>query len=106
MKSHPLFAGNIAFGTALLVSLPSYYFCCKRREHKHEMIELMMKANDFQHDEEMPEKVPDEQHPFLDQLQTESGMQKEFVANMKEKKEWQKGHTLEEPANIFKEVKK
>mmetsp|Transcript_15210 Transcript_15210/g.21698 ORF Transcript_15210/g.21698 Transcript_15210/m.21698 type:complete len:186 (-) Transcript_15210:36-593(-) len=118
MNSHPFFAINVAFATSLLVTVPSYYFCYRRREHKEETIELMMKANDFAHEEQMPERIPDEEHPFLHETNidisnnnnnnnnTVGGMQKEFFANLKERKEWQKAPSEQErdPANIFKEV--
>ena len=66
MKSHPMFAGNVAFGTAMLVAAPSYYFCVRRREHQEKVIEMMMAVNDFAPGEEMPEEVPlDENHPFI-----------------------------------------
>ena len=69
----------------------------------------MMKANDFKHGEEMPEEIPVEEHPFLDgSKENEAGMQKEFIARLKERKEWQKAPPLKEQdaANVFKEVKK
>ena len=91
MKSKPFFAVNVAFVTTVMVAAPSYYFCYRRREHKEATIEMMMRANDFQHHEEMPEPVPHSQHPFLENGDdSESKQQKEFVARLKEKKEWQK----------------
>jgi hypothetical protein len=121
MKSHPFFAVNFAFVTTIAVAAPSYYFCYRRREHKEATIELMMKANDFQHQEEMPEPVPQSQHPFLDTSHNTNGLadgssnssdsneliqQKEFVARLKEKKEWQKQEPMDDASNVFKEVKK
>ena len=65
------------------------------------MIEMMMKANDFQHSEEMPEPIPQEEHPFLlhpgdggGEEYEEQRQRKEFVARLKEKKEWQKQHPM------------
>ncbi|KAL9182573.1 hypothetical protein ACHAXT_013225 [Thalassiosira profunda] len=112
MKSHPFFAINVAFGTAMLVAAPSYYFCFRRREHQERVIEMMMAANDFQVGEEMPEEVPlDKDHPFLnvkekDEESSEGDLQKEFVARLKEKKEWQEPHKTQDADDVFKEVKR
>ena len=110
MKSHPFFALNVAFGTSLLVTIPSYYFCYRRREHKEDTIEMMMKANAFQEGKDMPEPVPMKQHPFLedgDDGENNKRLQKEFVARMKERKEWQKPDKIAQDADeVFREVKK
>lgn len=99
MKSHPQWTFFSILGTLTVVTFPSYYFCHKRRDHKEQMIEMMMKANDFQHSEEMPEPIPQEEHPFLlhshgnnggGEEHEEQRQRKEFVARLKEKKEWQK----------------
>jgi hypothetical protein len=106
MKSSPLMVLNSAFFTTFLVAGPSYYFCFKRREHKEATIELMMRANDFNHQEDMPEPIPNKEHPFLEVSDAdESIKQKEFVARLKEKKEWQKQDTIKDASNVFKEVK-
>ena len=105
MKSSPLFVLNSAFITTAIVAAPSYYFCYRKREHKEATIEMMMKANDFQTHEEMPEEIPAEQHPFLDQ-KDEGIKQKEFVARLKEKKEWQAPAASEDVSKVFKEVKR
>jgi len=113
MKSHPLFAVNVAFATTVIVVAPSYYFCYRKREHQERVIEMMMAANDFRPGEEMPEQVPIEDHPFLnnepekenDEEHT-GGLQKEFVARLKEKKEWQVQHQIEDAEKVFREVKK
>uniref|UniRef100_A0A7S2RND7 Cytochrome c oxidase assembly protein COX20, mitochondrial n=1 Tax=Eucampia antarctica TaxID=49252 RepID=A0A7S2RND7_9STRA len=107
MHSSPMFALNVAFGTSILVCAPSYYFCFRRREHKEQTIELMMKANAFQHEEEMPEPVPIKEHPFLDPS-SEKAMQKEFVARLKERKDWQKPPPLadQDASKVFKEISK
>jgi hypothetical protein len=123
MKSHPFFAINTAFLATLIVTAPSYYFCFRRREHQEKVIEMMMAANDFRPGEEMPETVPlDESHPFLnvkdrevveggsgggDGERSEGDLQKEFVARLKEKKEWEAPHPRGEDADkVFKEVKR
>ncbi len=111
MKSHPLFAGNIAFLTTMIVAVPSYYFCFRKREHQEKVIEMMMAANDFRPGEEMPERVPlDESHPFLslkdDVSEGGKDLQKEFVARLKEKKEWQEQHKMEDANKVFREVKR
>ncbi|KAL3801558.1 hypothetical protein ACHAWO_001363 [Cyclotella atomus] len=116
MKSHPFFAGNVAFFTTILVAAPSYYFCFRKREHQEKVIEMMMAANDFRPGEEMPETVPlDESHPFLNVKNTSDGangggndtdLKKEFIARLKEKKEWQEQHQLADADKIFKEKKR
>ena len=111
MKSHPFFAGNIAFLTTIIVAAPSYYFCFRKREHQEKVIEMMMAANDFRPGEEMPESVPlDESHPFLSVKDNvgEGGndLKKEFVARLKEKKEWQEQHKMEDADKVFQEVKR
>jgi len=65
---------------------------------------MMMKANDFQGVEEMPEPIPYDQHPFLND-DDEGIRRKEFVANLKEKKEWQKQTPMDDAANVFQEKK-
>ena len=67
-----------------------------------------MKANDFQHHEEMPEPIPQSEHPFLEAVNDDNeGMrQKEFVARLKEKKEWQKQEPMDDASNVFKEIRK
>jgi hypothetical protein len=105
MGSKPNFALNISFLTFNLVAIPSYYFCYRKRQHKEEMIELMMKANDFAPLDEMPQSIPlTEDHPFLlppemkqeeDVTTTNSNLpqsipSKEYRAWFKEFKEWQK----------------
>ncbi|KAL3761286.1 hypothetical protein ACHAWU_010199 [Discostella pseudostelligera] len=114
MGSRSLFAGKVAFGTAFLVVVPSYYFCYRKREHQEHVIELMMAVNDFRPGEEMPETIPlDKDHPFLDvrdvadgEKGSERDLQKEFVARLKEKKEWQEPYRTQDAEDVFKEVKK
>ena len=73
---------------------------------------MMMAANDFRPGEEMPETVPlDESHPFLNvnkesHNRDDMDLKKEFTARLKEKKEWQEQHKLEDADKIFKEVKR
>lgn len=90
MKTHPNWTLFSILGTLTVVTFPSYYFCHKRRDHKEEMIIMMMKANDFQHSQEMPQPIPQEEHPFLNLEVSEDSRRKDFVAKLKEKKEWQK----------------
>uniref|UniRef100_A0A7S3QIZ6 Cytochrome c oxidase assembly protein COX20, mitochondrial n=1 Tax=Chaetoceros debilis TaxID=122233 RepID=A0A7S3QIZ6_9STRA len=102
MKSRPFFAFNVAFGTTFLVAMPSYYFCFKRREHKEATIEMMMRANDFENVEEMPEEIPVDQHPFMTSEEDEKKQRKNFVARLKEKKEWQKQDGMKNVEDVFK----
>ncbi len=105
MKSHPFFAFNVAFGTTFLVAAPSYYFCFRKREHKEATIEMMMRANDFDNVEKMPEEIPAEQHPFMTNDDDEGKRRQEFVARLKEKKEWQKQDGMKDVEDIFKKEK-
>ena len=65
-----------------------------------------MQANDFQTHEEMPEEIPTDQHPFLEENNDEGIKQKEFIARLKEKKEWQAPAASEDVSEVFKEVKR
>ena len=75
---------------------------------------MMMAVNDFRPGEEMPETVPlDKNHPFMsvrDKVDGNEGddrdLQKEFVARLKEKKDWQEPHQTQDADDVFKEVKK
>ena len=74
---------------------------------------MMMAANDFRPGEEMPETVPlDESHPFLNVNNKAEGddedkdLKKEFIARLKEKKEWQEQHQLTDADKVFKEKKR
>lgn len=111
MGSRNLFAGGVAYGTMILVFAPSYYFCYRKREHQEHVIEMMMAANDFLPGEEMPESIPLDrgEHPFLnvkDEDNDDRDLQKEFVARLKEKKDWQEPHHTQDADEVFKEVKK
>lgn len=112
---------NFAFGTALVVIFPSYYFCVKNREHKDKMIELMMKANAFEPQEEMPQPVPLEEHPFMRPIEPGDNVDgdsvegtgkkqklgKVFEYFQKSKKDWEKPAPMGEDASkVFKEVKR
>jgi len=110
MGSHGLTAMKATFGTMCLVMFPSYYFCAKRREHQERVIEMMMAANDFRRGEEMPETVPlDNDHPFLNvgdgREEDQEGLQKEFVAKLKARKDWQEPQPTQDAEDVFREVK-
>jgi hypothetical protein len=116
MGSGGLFAGKIAFSTTVLVVFPSYYFCYRKREHQESVIELMMAVNDFRPGGEMPETIPlDGDHPFLDVRDkaaddgtggVERDLRKEFVARLKEKKDWQEPYGTQDAEEVFREAKK
>jgi hypothetical protein len=95
MGSRPVVAGHFFFGTFMVVMLPSYYFCYRRREHQEEVIEKMMQYNQFGHATDMPAEPPIEQHPFwelgtADDQQERTKHDREFRGMIKERKEWQK----------------
>lgn len=93
MGSRPLVAGHFFFGTCMVVMLPSYYFCYRRREHHEKVIEAMMKYNEFGHASDMPADTPLEEHPFwekADKHDIGSKHDREYRGMIKEKKDWQK----------------
>ena len=106
---------NAFFGTSLIVMIPSYYFCYKRREHKENVIEMMMKYNQFGHATEMDPEPPIEEHPFWEQTTSagEDGLDggegnrirhdREFRGMMKERKHWQKPQKEQSLEDIFQE---
>ena len=61
---------NFAFGTILVVAIPSYYMCTRTKMCKKKMIETIMTANDFAHESTAPEQPSIEDHPFLRKAQT------------------------------------
>ena len=62
---------------------------------------MVMKANDFQNVKEMPEQIPHSEHLFVND-HDEGIRKKEFVARLKEKKEWQKQTPMEDTSEIFR----
>lgn len=112
MGTRPVLAGHCFFGTFMVVTLPSYYLCYRRREHQEQVIEMMMKYNQFGHATELPEEPPLEEHPFWEQQQqqqqqisdTTTKHDREYRGMIKERKEWQKA---QDPSfdEIFQEKK-
>jgi hypothetical protein len=93
MGTRPAVAGHFFFGTFMTVMVPSYYFCYRRREHQEQVIEMMMKYNQFGHATDLPPETPLEEHPFweeTDGTNEESKSDREFRGMIKERKEWQK----------------
>jgi len=100
MGTKPVMAGHVFFGTLMVVMLPSYYFCYRRREHQENVIEMMMKYNQFGHATELPAEPPLEEHPFWEQNDSSNSLtnfegnstakhEREFRGMIKERKEWQ-----------------
>jgi hypothetical protein len=92
MGSKPLVAGHFFFGTVMIVMVPTYYFCYRRREHKEQVIESMMQYNQFGHANEMPPEPPLKEHPFWEEADVEQAKGKhdrEFRGMIKERKDWQ-----------------
>mmetsp|Transcript_41213 Transcript_41213/g.46836 ORF Transcript_41213/g.46836 Transcript_41213/m.46836 type:complete len:171 (+) Transcript_41213:118-630(+) len=105
MGSAPFFAINVGFLTTFLVCVPSYYFCYRTRENKEKLIELMMKANEFQEVENMPEEVPvGKDHPFLEPAAVEGVKNKEYVAHLPDRKEWQTQVPQQDAKDVFKDT--
>jgi len=111
--SKPLIAGHSFFGTFMVVMLPSYYFCYRRREHHEQVIEMMMKYNQFGHAKtDLPAEPPIEEHPFWEQQQQQQNNDiivpkhdREFRGLIKERKEWQKSSKDPSFEEIFQEKK-
>jgi len=109
----PLIAGHSFFGTFMVVMLPSYYFCYRRREHHEQVIEMMMKYNQFGHAKtDLPAEPPIEEHPFWEQQQQQQNNDiivpkhdREFRGLIKERKEWQKSSKDPSFEEIFQEKK-
>jgi len=116
MGSKPAMAGHFFFGTFMVVMLPSYYFCYRRREHQEEVIEMMMKYNQFGHAQDLPAEPPLEEHPFWEENDGENNLSnfevnpvtkhdREFRGMIKERKEWQKAAQDPSFDEIFQEKK-
>ena len=108
MGSTPLFAINVGFMTTLLVCIPSYYFCFRKREYKERLIEVMMRANDFQEADQMPAEIPaGPDHPFLDPVSgdTAAVADQEYMAHLPERKEWQTQVPQQDAKDVFVEKK-
>lgn len=121
MGSPPMFAVNVGFAATLMVCVPSYYFCVRKRDYKERLIEVMMRANDFQEASEMPPEVPaGEEHPFLDEQSSMSSVSsddtttttttklvdREFVGHLPERKEWQTQLPQQDAKDVFVEKKR
>lgn len=98
MGSRTGFAVNMGVLSACGVAMTSYYFCCKRRDYKERMIEVMMKLNAFDHASQMPEETPLEEHPFA----KPGGVpDREFRGFLQEKKEWQPKEPTKDMKDVF-----
>lgn len=111
MQSRKQFAANVGFASLMVVYVGSYYFCVKRRDYKENMIELMMKLNSFEHALNMPQQTPvDESHPFVRPIQESQGeeavTERQYVAHLPERKEWQKQLPTQEAVDVFQPVNK
>ena len=133
MGTRPLLSIHVGFFTTLLVCVPSYYFCVRKRDYKERLIEVMMRANDFQEAKEMPPQAPaGKDHPFLDPVtaaiadadataihdfdtssssyasdtgRSSTIADKEFVAHLPERKEWQTQVPQQDAKDVFVERK-
>jgi hypothetical protein len=119
MGSRVPWAVNVGFGTTLLVTTMSYYFCVRTRQHKEQVIEYMMKAQMVEEAQHMPPEPPLEHHPFLapattttdstatatDSAATVTGL-REYRGMLPEKKEWQQPLETQDAKDVLKEVKR
>lgn len=111
MNSRRQFAANAGFAALMVVYVGSYYFCVKKRDYREQMIEVMMKLNSFEHALNMPQQMPvDEQHPFVRPAEDDKDAQgvvpeRQYVANLPERKEWQEQLPTQEAAEVFRPAK-
>jgi hypothetical protein len=113
MNSRRQFAANAGFAALMVVYFGSYYFCVKKRDYKEHIIEVMMKLNSFEHALNMPQQMPvDEQHPFVSPAKGKEDVkgtvvpERQYVANLPERKEWQKQLPTQEAAEVFRPANK
>jgi hypothetical protein len=111
MQSPTKTAVNIGFGSLMVVYVGSYYFCVKKRDYREKVIHIMMQLNSFEPALDMPEPVPvNEYHPFVvpagDSNDERSGIpaERQYVANLPERKEWQPQLPRQDADRIFTEV--
>mmetsp|Transcript_4288 Transcript_4288/g.11717 ORF Transcript_4288/g.11717 Transcript_4288/m.11717 type:complete len:176 (+) Transcript_4288:98-625(+) len=106
MGSRRHFAVHMGFASLMLVNIGSYYFCVKRRDYQENMIEIMMKYNEFEHAKDMPEDVAlgDEGSPFLSEDDGTSGVgtPNRYVVNLPERKDWQPQLPTQDAADVFR----
>ena len=109
MHSRRQFAANVGFASLMVVYIGSYYFCVKKRDYREKMIELMMKLNSVEHALNMPQQVPiDDEHPFVRPLRDDEDArnsvvpERQYVANLPERKEWQRQVPSQEASDVFR----
>ncbi|CAB9522894.1 expressed unknown protein [Seminavis robusta] len=101
MGSNTRFAVNVGMLAFMTVTGGSYYFCCRRRDHRERVVEAMMKLNAFEHASQMPSETPLEQHPFA---KPGSALpDQEFRGLLKENKEWQPREVNKDMKDVFTE---
>ena len=104
MGSRVGWAMNVGFGTTLLVSSVSYYFCVRARQHKEEVIELLMKAQQFEEARNMPPEPED--HPFLDSRTADEAGPREYRGMLPDRKDWQEPLGTQDAKDVFMPVRK
>ena len=115
MQSPTRTAIHVGFGSLMIVHLGSYYFCVKRRDYREKMISMMMQLNAFEPADNIPETVPlDANHPFVSPVNNNNNNQdnaaipipaeRQYVAQLPERKEWQKPLPTQDVADVFQEV--
>jgi hypothetical protein len=108
MVSPTKFAVNIGMSSLMVVYVGSYYFCVKKRDYREKMIKIMMQLNSFEPAVEMPEQVPyDALHPFVEPaVDDQSGIpaERQYVANLPERKEWQPQLPTQDFDKVFQEA--
>jgi hypothetical protein len=108
MASPTKFAVNIGMSSLMVVYVGSYYFCVKKRDYREKMIKIMMQLNSFEPAVEMPEQVPyDALHPFVEPAADDQAgipAERQYVANLPERKEWQPQLPTQDFDKVFQEA--
>jgi hypothetical protein len=111
---------HVGFVTLSIVYVGSYYFCVKRRDYREKMINLMMELNSFVPATEMPDPIPiDHNHPFVEPIDHSAAAttssnpdmshhivpaQRQYVAHIPERKEWQTPIPTQDAGSMFRPV--
>ena len=111
MKSPYQWVVHAGFGSLMVVYVGSYYFCVKKRDHQEKMVNLMMKMNQFDRAADMPDEIPvNDEHPFVRPVvggaEEDALVERQYVAELPERREWQKQIPQQDAAEVFRDKKK
>lgn len=108
MGSSAGFSVNVGFGALFTVMFGSYYFCVQKRDYQERMIEVLMRLNEFQPADEMPEtETIDANHPFMEMSDDNTAAGKnriQYTAQLPDRKEWQAPVPTQDAKDVFQPV--